>query len=257
MPENHSSRDKLRIILVPIATIGTIAFNYLAAIGRINNVTPDQISAAYPTLLTPAGYTFTIWSLIYLGLIAFSIYQIRPQTHSAIRAIRPLYVLSCALNVGWIYSWHHNQIFLCLILILLLAVTLFLIGSFISSPGNAKDYWFVKAPFGLYFGWVTAATLINFMVWLKSSGHSPAPQWETALALGLIAAATILGIFFRILLRDYIFPVSIAWALTGIAIEQTGNTAIIAASAAGVIASLIAALSFVLAVPNKTNPGNI
>lgn len=249
MQEKITGRDRLRMILVPVATLGTIAFNYLAATGRINDVTPEQISAAYPTLLTPAGYTFSIWSLIYLGLIAFSVYQLSPAAPPAVRAVRPLYILSCALNVGWIYAWHHNQIFICLILILLLGATLYLIAAFLSKPANASEYWLGKAPFGLYAGWVTAATLVNFLVWLKSSGNSPSPQWETALALGLIAIATLIGIFVRIRLRDYIFPVAIAWALTGIAVGQSGQTAIIAACAAGVVASLVAALSFVLSMP--------
>lgn len=253
MAENVSKSDNLRRILVPIATLAMIAFNYLAAVGKVNNVTPDQISSMYPTLLTPAGYAFSIWSLIYVGLIAFSLYQLRADSPAAIRAVRPLYVLSCALNVGWIYCWHHNLILVCLILIVLLAITLFLIQSFLSGKLTTREFWLTKAPFGLYFGWVTAATLVNFMVWLKSVGFPMSPQSETALALALIAVATLLAIFIRIRLRDYVYPLSIAWALTAIAIAQQGQTAIIAASAAGVVVSLVASLSFVIAMPSSEN----
>ncbi|HEV8590538.1 MAG TPA: hypothetical protein VGQ55_00430, partial [Pyrinomonadaceae bacterium] len=73
-----SRTDKFRAILVLAATLGMIAFNWLAAVGRIGGVTPEFISSSHPTPLTPAPYVFTIWSLIYLGMIAFSILQIMP-----------------------------------------------------------------------------------------------------------------------------------------------------------------------------------
>ncbi|MER3430096.1 MAG: hypothetical protein C4324_03455 [Blastocatellia bacterium] len=249
MPDDSTKSDNLRKILVPIATLATIAFNYLAAIGKINDVTPDRISSLYPTLLTPAGYAFSIWSLIYIGLIAFSLYQLRADSPTAIRAVRPLYVLSCALNVGWIYCWHHNLILLSLILIVLLAITLFLIQTFLPSPVSRREYWLTKAPFGLYFGWVTAASLVNFMVWLRSIGFQMSLQTETEVAITLIAVATLLAVLVCIRLRDHIYPLAIAWALTAIAVAQQGQTAIIGAAAAGVVVSLVTALSFVISMP--------
>ena len=107
----------MRAVLVLVATIGTIAFNGLAAAGYVNGVTPEVISAKYPTVLTPAGYAFTIWSLIYLGLIVFSIYQILPANIVRFRSIRSVYIVSCVLNCAWIFFWHRDQIGLCLILI--------------------------------------------------------------------------------------------------------------------------------------------
>ena len=64
MTDHASLNDKFRSYLVPLATLGTIAFNWLAAVGRVNGVSPDVISDKYPTPITPAGYAFSIWSLI-------------------------------------------------------------------------------------------------------------------------------------------------------------------------------------------------
>src|SRR3954467_6455619 len=120
MPTNTDRTDLLRSILVMLATLATVAFNVLAASGYINNVTPAEISARYPTVLTPAGYAFSIWSLIYLGLLAFSVYQALPANTVRYRPVRSLYILSCLLNCIWIYFWHREQIAVCLLVILLL-----------------------------------------------------------------------------------------------------------------------------------------
>ena len=72
MTEQPTFTDKFRAALVLAATLGTIAFNWLAAVGRIGGVTPDEVSAKFPTPITPAGYAFSIWSLIYVGLLVFS-----------------------------------------------------------------------------------------------------------------------------------------------------------------------------------------
>ena len=72
MSQDSNASDRLRAVLVLVATIGMIAFNWLAAAGYVNNVMPAAIAAKYPTVLAPAGYSFTILSLIYLAHSAFA-----------------------------------------------------------------------------------------------------------------------------------------------------------------------------------------
>ena len=67
MAAAQSSYDRIRSFLVLAATLGVIGFNALASMGYVNGVTPGEISDNYPTSITPAGYAFSIWSLIYLG----------------------------------------------------------------------------------------------------------------------------------------------------------------------------------------------
>src|SRR5215213_1828106 len=72
--------DKLQPVLVLIATFGMIVFNYFASTGILGGVTPNVVTDKYSMQITPAGYAFApIWSLIYLGCIAFSIYQLLPS----------------------------------------------------------------------------------------------------------------------------------------------------------------------------------
>src|SRR5436190_21886863 len=100
MPTNTDRTDLLRSILVMLATLATVAFNVLAAARYINNVTPAEISARYPTHITAAGYAFSISSLIYLGRLAFSIYHLGSKT-DRLRATSTLYIASCVLNCAW------------------------------------------------------------------------------------------------------------------------------------------------------------
>ena len=252
MKEAGLATDKLRAVLVFAATAGMIAFNWLAAAGYVNRVTPQAISDKYPTNITPAGYAFTVWSLIYLGMIAFSIYQMTAANLVRFRAIRSLYIMSCALNCGWIYFWHQDQIGLCLAIILGLLAVLLLINIKLQKFDSIADAAIVKAPFGIYFGWVTAASLVNFavlLVYLKIDLRSSA----TAIGVASIVLAAALAVFVRIKLTNYFYPLAIAWALTAIAVKQSGQTWIVTAAAFGVIACLIASLSFVMNLNSSIN----
>lgn len=249
--------DRSRPILVILATIGVIAFNWLAAVGKVGGVTPDAISAKYPTVITPAGYAFSIWSLIYVGLIAFSLYQALPKNLERFRPVRTLYILSCVLNCAWIYFWHHEMAGVCLGVILLLAVTLLFINLRLRNSASYADYWAANVPFSIYFGWVTAASIINLVVVLGTVGIKVSggeASWIGAIAV-LTAAAT--GVLVRVKLTDYFFPLAIAWALTGIGVKQSGKTLVVSAAAVGLVACLIAACSFVMNLNSSISPKKI
>ena len=247
--------DRLKSILVAVATVGVIAFNWLAAAGYVNGVTPAEISNKYPTLITPAGYAFSIWSLIYVGLIAFTIYQLLPAQLERFRSVRSLYILSCVLNCAWIYFWHNDNIAVSFVVIAALAATLILINIKLKGDVSNGEYWFARAPFGIYAGWVTAATIVNFTILLVAAGvinpGMAADSGSPWLGPVLILIAATLGVAGRVVLQNYFFPLAVAWALTAIAIKQTGQTLVIGAAAAGVVACLVAAFSFVVNLPSS------
>lgn len=252
MTDDPTLTDRVRSLLVIVATLATIVFNFYSAAGRINGTTPAEISDQYQTMITPAGYAFAIWSLIYAGLIAFSVFQLLPSNAVRFRTIRTFFILSCALNCGWIYFWHHGQIAVCFVLIFLLAVTLFLISLNLRTAETPGEYWLAKVPFGIYFGWVTAATLVNFAILLVHWNVNFSDSTWTLVSVALIMLAAGLGVLIRIKLTNYIYPLAIAWALTAIAVKQSGYTSIVAACALGVIISLIATLSFVVNLPSTS-----
>ena len=246
MNETGTGRDRLLSILVVVATVMTIAFNALAGTGRLNGVMTNAVSDKYPTVVTPAGYAFSIWGLIYLGLIAFSIYQLLPSKLVRLRSVRVLFIVSCVLNCAWLYAWHSYAIGICVILLFALLATLALINTKLKTAESALDALFTKAPFGIYFGWVTAASIVNFVIYLKYIDVQMSASAWNILGCSFIVVALIVSIIVRVKLRNFLYPLAVAWAATGIAVQQQGNTAIILTAAICVIVCLVLSISFVM-----------
>jgi hypothetical protein len=165
--------------------------------------------------------------------------------------MRTLYLVSCILNSAWLYLWSQELLWICFVVISLLLATLFVINTKLIKTETNSEYWLVKFPFGIYFGWVTAATLVNLMIALVSQKVAIADSLPLGAAFIFIAA--VFGALVRIKLTNYFYPLAIAWALTAIAVKQSGKTLIVASCAVGVIACLIAALSFVMNMPSSEN----
>jgi hypothetical protein len=253
MAETGNFQDQTRSVLVIVATIATIVFNGLADAGFINRVTPEVISDKYTTILTPAGYAFSIWSLIYLGMAAFSVYQVLEANLLRFRSVRSLYIFSCLLNCSWIYFWHRDQIDVCLIFIFALLVTLILMLILFDRMGSKNGSLFTKIPFGIYAGWVTAAALVNFVVFLKYEDVELSTLGWSVLGVLLILFAAILAVIVRLKLGNYFYPLSIAWGLTAIAVKQGGHTAIVVAAALGVVICLVTSGSVVTSLKDSSS----
>lgn len=248
-----NNSERIKQFLVIIATVGVIFFNWLAASGRLGGMETGAISDKYPTLITPAGYAFAIWSLIYVGLIAFSVYQALPKNAGKFSDLRRIYILSCAANCAWLYFWHQEMLAVCVAVIFILLGTLAFINVKLKTTAALADFWLVKFPFGLYFGWVTTAAILNAaiaLVYLKVQMSSSIAVFSGA---ALILTATILGVIIRFQLNNVFYPLAIAWALTAIAVKQSGQTLIVASAAVGVIVLLIAALSFLVNIKSSNN----
>lgn len=239
--------EKLKPILVIIATIGVIAMNTIASMGYIGGITPNVISDKNPTFITPSGYAFTIWAWIYFGLIIFSIYQALPSKLEKFAKMRTFYLISCALNCMWIYFWHNEQITISLLVILTLLASL----AFINLSLEKENNLFARFLFGLYFGWVTAASIINATIALVYLNVRTSDQTGIWLAAGLMVIATVIGVFLRHKLPNIAYPIAIAWAITAIAVKQSGKTPIVVIAGICVIALLISAFSFVVNAKNK------
>jgi len=247
--------ERLKQFLVIIATVGVILINYFAGVGYINGVTTGAISDKYPTFITPAGYAFAIWSLIYLGLFAFSIYQALPSNtdNPRFKNIRTVYISNCAANCFWIYLWHHDLILASLAVMFFLLATLVLINVVLQKSASIAETWLAQIPFSLYFGWITVATILNFSIALVFLGVNTSESNAIILSSILIIGAVILGILIRFKLAIFAYPLAIAWALTAIAVKQSGKTAIVVCAAFGVIALLVSALTAFLNLNKSTN----
>ncbi len=126
-PQALPGRFRRAWILASIVSLtGMITANVLASTLPLNGLTTGAISDSYPIFFVPAGYAFSIWGLIYLGLIAVTVAQaVSPLAEEEmLGAARPLFVLSCFANGAWIFAWHYLQLGLSVLLMLTLLVSL-------------------------------------------------------------------------------------------------------------------------------------
>jgi benzodiazapine receptor len=250
MPENPKTADRMLAVLVVVATVVTAGVNVVAALGLINGVTPATISDRHPSLLTPAGYAFSIWSLIYVGLLGFAVYQLVRAQGGKLGRVRLLYIASCVLNCAWIWSWHYGYVGVCLGVIIALAVILVLIVEQIAAPASFVDSLLTKAPFGIYAGWVTSAAFVNLNIVVSQYAGEPV---VTITAVASIIAATAVAVAVCLRMNNYFFPLAVAWALAAIAIKQTGHTTIIIAAAFGCIICLLMSGTVVTKLKDSTS----
>jgi len=105
-----------------------ILLNVLSNALPINGQTMPEISAKYPSLFTPAGFTFSIWSVIYLMLLTFVIWQALPpqRGNQKVAEISRYFQMNCLMNAVWIVLWHHDLLALSLIVMLGILTTLIL-----------------------------------------------------------------------------------------------------------------------------------
>jgi len=90
-----------------LALLAVLTINALANILPINGYNTGQVSAFYPSLFTPAGFTFSVWSVIYVLLIVFTFSQKRILQHDFFPAFSKWFLISCAANFCWILAWHY------------------------------------------------------------------------------------------------------------------------------------------------------
>lgn len=243
-----ANKKIIRQGIVPAAIALTVAANIGIDAVRLNGVSTAQISDSFPNLFVPAGYVFAVWGVIFLALIAYSIYQALPAqfANPRLHAITPLVLLSCAANVLWLVFFHYAQFGLAMIMIV--SLLLLLIGCYVrlttsQTATDASETWFARVPFSIYLAWTSVATIANatqLLVFLKWNGFGLTPEFWTVL---MIAVATLLGVIMFITRRDTAFLLVLAWAFSGIGNKQSAlpNVATPAWLAIGLVLLLAAA----------------
>jgi benzodiazapine receptor len=253
MRKDHPmKKGTLRQILVVVATLATILVNVLASTLPLGGKNTGEISDQFQVFFVPAGYVFSIWGLIYLGLIAYTIYQALPgqRDNATLDRVGFLYVGSALANIIWLFTWHYEVfaltiVFMLALLVLLIAIYLALgTGRTATSTANR---WLVRVPFSIYLGWITVATVANatslFSYWGWGNGYDTASAVWAAI---MIVVATVVAVLMSLRHGDIAYIAVIVWAFAGIAVKHSGNALV--ATTAWVMAA-VAALSLIVGVP--------
>ena len=204
-----------------------IAANALANILPINQLNTGQISAFYPNLFVPAGFTFSIWGIIYLLLInyiiSFTYFTILsdkfPKVNTYISSINKWFLATCFLNASWILAWHYLWIWasvLIMLLFLSVLIYLFILGKKHQSLLNKTQSFLLYTPFIVYLGWISVATIANITALLVKTDWNGLGISPEIWSLIMMVTATILAIYFIIVEKTASYSLVIMWALWGI-----------------------------------------
>ena len=123
------NKNILRQIAVVVAVIAVIIINVLANALPFNGQNTGEISDRFQVYFVPAGYVFAIWGLIYIGLIAYAIFQALPAQRDNLRLqsiFWPVIVGSIA-NIVWIILWHYDRLALTVPVMLVLLASLIVV----------------------------------------------------------------------------------------------------------------------------------
>jgi hypothetical protein len=248
---NEMKRINMKQVVTIIVTLLTIAVNGLANALPLNGQETGEISDRFDIYFVPAGYVFSIWGLIYLGLIAFSIYQALPsqKDNPLLNKIYPAYWIGSLANIIWLFLWHYNVFSLTLVAMLSILATLLYIYVQISKQDlDRNQKWFVRLPFSIYLGWISVATIANVTQVLFYFGWGGWGISAVAWAVIMLSVATLLGLIMLWREYDIAYVLVLVWAFIGIANSQA-DTRLVANAAWA--ASVILILAIIVAAVIK------
>lgn len=240
------SKNTLRQLSNSLSVLIALTVNILASALPLNGQNTGEISDRFQVYFVPAGYVFAIWGIIYIGWIAFAIYQFLPaqKENPRLQNLGFLFALSGIFNAAWLVCWHYNQFGLSVLVMLALLATL-IAGYLKLDVGRralgAGERWCVDVPFSVYLGWITVATVANITDWLFSISWSGWGLTAQTWAAAMIAVASLLGVLMALTRRDSGYLFVLVWSFIGIAVKQAefplvANSAWAAAVLAGGLA---------------------
>ncbi|MHA6523625.1 TspO/MBR family protein [Tessaracoccus sp. G1721] len=249
------NNDRVRQVVVTASAVFMI-IGTLFGIGvigtRVEESSGGSLSAT-ATLIAPAVNAFSIWSVIYAGLIAYVVWQWLPAntTSRRARSIGWLAAASMVLNASWLLvtqvGWLWASVAVIVALALVLGELVRRLTAIPAAEGSGPAWverFIVDGSFGLYLGWVSVATAANITATLVDSGVNPAAPASEYLAVAVLAVAATLGV---ILARSFggrfAVAAAMAWGLSWIAVGRLTDApeSTITGVAAGVAAAVVVA----------------
>lgn len=229
--------------------MGTLYLNYLGGTGKLSGKSIGEVSEQFNTLLTPAGYAFSIWSLIYLLLIVFVGYQwvgyFKKHSKGSLQEAGAWFSVANIANGLWVLAWCYEMPGLSVL------IMFFLLFSLLCLVVRLKlEIWdaplriivFVWWPICIYTGWIVVAAVTNVAAYLKSlewqGGFLSAEAW--AIIMLIVATALYLYLTYARNMREATFVG--VWGFVAIASKQWENQEIVAT-----IALIAAGILFIYA----------
>jgi hypothetical protein len=233
LSNQRSDPDLRRQITTLAAVLGSIAINTLSNVFPLNGVSVGELSNTLfaSVQIIPANYAFAIWGLIYIGLIAFGIYQLQPSQRENPRLQQSGYLLAiaCIAQCVWIYLFLARLFPLSNLAMLGILIPLIVMYQRLEMGEDRvsrQERWFIRQPISIYLGWISVATIVNVAIGLYSLKWD---GWGIAPSVWTVVMMTIAGVIAAVISiqrHDTAYVLVIVWALVAIAIRQA-NTPLI------------------------------
>lgn len=232
-----------------------VVFNVLSSFGVFFGNTNGSVSDKYKTLITPAGFAFAIWGVIYFFQACFVVWSLLPQQKAntlLIHGVSWYFAISCVLNATWVLVFAVGTDlavqFCSFILFLVLASVLTIYvrcKCWLRQNNTWPEFLFIDVSFSLYAGWLTVASILNVSIAFIAGGATdslwgvPAETWSII----MLSAALLINIIVVLTRRDFVFPLVLAWATYAIEAESKNYSVGLAAGIVAIAALVIGLLT--------------
>ena len=259
-----SSSDRTRQVGVTLAEIYCVV-GTLVGVGVIGTRVEESAGgslSADATLLAPAGPAFSIWSVIYVGLAAYTVWQWLPAAGRSELARRTgwLFAASMVLNAAWLLVTQQDWIWLSVVVIIaLLLVLVRLALELASTPDDAGDTvgtWIVRLTAGLYLGWVAVATFANVAAALAGSGLE-LTGGALAVTVSLVALVVVVALATSLLRLEPTrlgVAAAVAWGLSWLAYGRFGDEPRSSVVGAAAVLAALAVVAAAVVLTRRREP---
>ena len=221
MKKTYAIVNFLSVLLV-------LAVNGLSQAQRWNDTTIGEASDKYENLFTPAGYAFSIWGVIFLMLIGYSLFQIRRAFFS--KKESPFIVqtgwwfaIANFLNAAWVVAFTYDYIGLSVLIMLGILSSLLLViwrTNMERWDAPIEVIGLVWWPICIYSGWIAVATIANFSAFFASIGWTGGPLNEVVWTMVMITIAVLINVLMVWMRNMREFALVAVWALVAIFIRH-------------------------------------
>ena len=220
-PAAASNQSKLQWFNITnlLAYVANASVTFGVGLTGILGPTDAEVSVKYQTLVTPAGYAFSIWGVIFVAELLWAIVQTLPSFRSqplVVHGVGFSYVIVSLAQIAWTLLFTLEYVTASLVAMTFILIPLMsIITSTSRLPHDSMpQYFLLKFPFEVHGGWIMAASVVNANAVLVANGYSANSLAHAAwISLGLL---TLFAIYYN---RTYVVPIVLAWASFAIAVE--------------------------------------
>jgi hypothetical protein len=224
------TNDRVRAALVTVAAVAQAVSGPLTTLALGPSSNTGAISDANASPVTPAGYAFGVWALIYAACLALAVYQLLPsQQERTVHRLTGWWLFGAfTASALWVPVFGTGAIWLSQILIVILVVYLVIAARGFLAVGpaaNTAEEILLRLPVMIYLGWATVAAAAGFATTFRSWGMPASARWVNEIGVVLVLSATIMSLFVVSRLVAVIgFLLTACWALLAVAVATDSNS---------------------------------